>query len=96
MALCIERSTPSANASWFSGDANVLSSTDSTPRARHAAATVRMSTQRNVGLVGDSNHTTRVRSLKTGPSDASSSSDTKRVVMPNRDSRSCSRCSVPP
>ena len=39
VALCIARSTPSAIGCWLIGLANVLSSTETTPRARHAAAT---------------------------------------------------------
>ena len=60
VALCIARSTPSASGCWLMGLANVLSMTDSTPRARHAAAIFAMSTQRSVGLIGDSNQTRRV------------------------------------
>ena len=38
VALCIARSTPSASGCWLIGLANVLSMTDSTPRARQASA----------------------------------------------------------
>ena len=65
VALCIARSTPSASGCWLIGLAKVLSMTDSTPRARQAAAIRRTSTQRSVGLIGDSNQTIRVRSPMT-------------------------------
>ena len=65
------------------GLAKVLSITDSTPAFRQAAATARMSTQRSVGLIGDSNHTIFVCGPITAAGFASSSSDTNRRVMPN-------------
>ena len=60
VALCITRSTPSAIGCWLIGLAKVLSMTEITPRARHARATAAMSTQRSVGLIGDSNQTSFV------------------------------------
>jgi len=63
---------------------------------RHASETRRISTQRRVGLIGDSNQTTRVRSVNTRSRWASSSSEMKRGAMPRFASMSCSRCSVPP
>ena len=48
-----------------------------------------MSTQRSVGLIGDSNQTIRVRSPMTRSGVASSSSDTNRGVTPKRASTSC-------
>ena len=88
VALCITRSTPSAIGCWLIGLANVLSTTEMTPRARHARATAAMSTQRSVGLIGDSNQTSFVASEKIDSGRASSSSDTNRGWMPNFGSRS--------
>ena len=67
-----------------------------TPRARHAAATAAMSTQRSVGLIGDSNQTSFVDGEKIDSGWRSSSIDTNRGLMPNFGSRSAMRCSVPP
>ncbi len=60
----------------------------STPAALHPATTVRMSTQRNVGLIGDSNHTSFVFGPITRPRSLNSSIETKRPLMPIRGSRS--------
>ena len=49
----------------------------------HAAATARTSTQRSVGLIGDSNQTIFVFGPITDAGFASSSSDTKRRAMPS-------------
>ena len=96
VTLCITRSTPRAIGCWLTGLANVLSTTDRTLRARHAEATAAISTQRSVGLIGDSNQTSFVAGVKSPSGCASSSSDTNRETMPNFGSRSARRCSVPP
>ncbi len=64
VALCMTRSTPSAIGCWLIGLANVLSITDSTPRARQADAIAAMSTHRSVGLIGDSNQRSFVSRAK--------------------------------
>jgi hypothetical protein len=87
VALCIERSTPMASGCWLTGLAKVLSMPESTPAARHAAAIDRMSTQRSVGLIGDSNHTIFVWGPITVAGDANCSSETNRRAMPRPDSR---------
>ncbi len=82
VAECITRSTPRSSGRWLIGLANVLSNTDTTPRSRHADAIRRMSRQRSVGLVGDSNQSTFV----SGPMYAARSSlaGTRRTRTPNR------------
>jgi hypothetical protein len=50
-----------------------------------------MSTQRSVGLMGDSNQTMRVRSPMTLSGRDSSSREAKRAIRPNFVSRSFSR-----
>jgi len=65
------RSAPSSNGLWFTGDANVLSTTASAPNrcaASHAAA---MSTTWSRGLVGDSSQ--RMRAPSSAESRASAS-----------------------
>ena len=96
VALCIERSTPIDSTGWLIGDAKVLSATDVTPAALHAAATARTSTQRSVGLMGDSNHTSLVRGPMTLAGSASASSETNRPAMPKRGNRLAMRWCVPP
>jgi hypothetical protein len=73
------------------GLANVLSMAEITPAARHASAIVRMSTQRSVGLIGDSNHRTFVFGPMIRSGVASCSSDTNRRATPNRGSKCSSR-----
>ena len=68
-----------------------LSIAEITPRALHALATAAMSTHRSVGLIGDSNHTSFVLAEKIVSGRASSSSETKRGLMPNFGSKSASR-----
>jgi hypothetical protein len=87
VALCIEMSTPIASTGWLMGQAKVLSTIEVTPAALQAAATARTSTQRSVGLIGDSNHTSLVRGPRMLAGSASASSDTNRPLMPNRGSR---------
>ncbi len=87
---------PSASGCWLIGLANVLSMTEITPRAWQARPTAAMSTQRSVGLIGDSNQTSLVASEIIASGFDSSSSETNRGRMPNFGSRSASRCSVPP
>src|SRR3954454_1548654 len=60
VALCITRSTPSAIGCWLIGLAKVLSIIERTFLALQARATAAMSTQRSVGLIGDSNQTSFV------------------------------------
>ena len=91
VALCIDRSTPSASGCWLIGLAKVLSITERTPRFRQASAIGRMSTQRSVGLMGDSNQRMRVRAPMTLSGRASSSRETNRAITPNLVSRSLSR-----
>ncbi len=88
VALCIDRSMPIESTGWLSGPANVLSITDNTPAFLHPAAIPRTSTQRSVGLIGDSNQTSFVFGPITRPMSARSSSDTNRRATPNFDSRS--------
>ena len=86
--LCIDRSMPIDSTGWLIGLAKVLSIADSTPAFLHAAATARTSTQRSVGLIGDSNQTIFVFGPITDPTLASSSIETKRCAMPSFGSRS--------
>ncbi|MNC89087.1 hypothetical protein D3C83_49850 [compost metagenome] len=76
--------------------AKVLSIADNTPASRHAAATARTSTQRSVGLIGDSNHTILVCGPITDAALVSSSIEMKRRVMPSLGSRSSMMWKVPP
>ena len=96
VALCITRSTPSASGCWLIGLAKVLSITEMTPRARQAAATAAMSTQRSVGLIGDSNQTRRVFSDSSclGRRERLDPLEPDQHAQPGEDS--VSRCSVPP
>ncbi len=86
VALCMTTSTPSASGCWFTGLANVESRTLSTPCARHTSATRRMSMQRSVGLIGDSNQSSLVRGVMADEGSRVSSSVRKRTVTPNRSS----------
>ena len=79
-----------ASTGWFSGLANVLSATEITPAARHAAATARTSRQRRVGLIGDSNHTIFVAGPMSASGVRNSSRVAKRVRMPNFAASPCS------
>jgi len=96
VALCITRSTPSAIGCWLTGDAKVLSRIDTQPASRHVRATAATSTQRSVGLMGDSNHTTFVRGPTRVAASVRSSGRTNRASMPKRGSTSARRRSVPP
>ena len=79
---------PIESTGWLIGLAKVLSIAEMTPAFLQAAATARTSTQRSVGLIGDSNHTILVLGPITEAGFARSSSETKRCVMPTFESRS--------
>jgi len=55
-----------------------------------------MSTHLSVGLIGDSNHSTRVFGPMNRPASARSSSDAKRAATPKWDRYFVITCSVPP
>jgi len=64
------------------GLAKVLSMIEMTLRRRQAAAIAATSTQRSVGLIGDSNHNTLVRSPSSFSGCFISSMVANRAVMP--------------
>ena len=74
-------STPIEMGCWLSGLAKVLSMIETTLRARQAAAIAAMSTHLSVGLIGDSNQSTFVRSPITRSGCRSSSIDTNRALI---------------
>ena len=75
------RSAPRAIGRCRHGLANVLSIAHTTPAFLHDAATARMSMQRRVGLIGDSNQTRRVFGLTIDAISAMASIGTKRPVL---------------
>jgi hypothetical protein len=91
VALCITMSTPSAIGSWLTGLANVLSTAEMTLRARQARAIAATSTQRSVGLIGDSNHRSLVAFEMTESGWPRSSIETNRDLIPNFGNRSAIR-----
>ncbi len=97
VALCMTRSTPSASGRWLTGSRRCCRSPRATPRHGTPPRRPAMSTHRSVGLIGDSNQTSFVRSEMPIAGDraarrGSGSASSRRTAR----GIDCSRCSVPP